>query len=147
MARFTVESVDYDQFGGGIHSAVEEMQRLVPITARLHRQIPGPDGRDYALAVLQKQINFLPPEGFDWSRGQPECFGKDEAGEFVTIYAIAIAPLWEGAQLHEGMRAFPVRMAYIVDNTVGSDDQLDFNKCEYIGYAMINDLPEPSAST
>jgi hypothetical protein len=38
MARFVLDDVDYDQMGGGVFPAVEELQRQLPVTAKLRRQ-------------------------------------------------------------------------------------------------------------
>ncbi|VAZ61075.1 hypothetical protein [Mycobacterium kansasii] len=140
MARFIVNSIDYDQFGGGVFTAVEELQRQLPITAELWRRIPGPDRPDYFLAGLEQRINYHPIDGFDWARCQPEFLARDDSGPFVWVYAVIVASLIEGTQLHAGMQEFPVRLAYVIDNTVGHDAQLEFAKCDYICYAMISDL-------
>lgn len=140
MAGFIVNSVDYDQFGGGVFSAVEELARQLPITATLWRQILGPDGRQYFLARLDRPIKYRPNEGFEWTRCQSDLIAKDDVGQFVWICALVVASLWEGTQLHAGMKGFPVRMAYVIDNTVRDDAQLNFGKCDYISYATISNL-------
>ena len=38
------------------------------------------------------------------------------------------------------MKGFPVYVAYVIDHTVGRDDQPDFSKCDSIGWGTINDL-------
>jgi hypothetical protein len=38
--------------------------------------------------------------------------------------------------------AFPVRVAYVIDNTLGRDDNLDFHKCDYVAQGFISDLPD-----
>ena len=65
----------------------------------------------------------------------------------MSIYAVIIASLMAGTQMHAGMKKFPVRLAYVIDNTVGHDTQLEFAKCDYICYAMIDDLPDPPDAT
>ncbi|MBU9766579.1 hypothetical protein FR943_22400 [Mycobacterium sp. TNTM28] len=142
MAGFVVADVDYDQFGGGEFAAVEELRQQLPVAARLSRQMAGSDRPDYALAVLERPIKYHPADEFDWGRCQSEFVGEDAAGRFVWIYAVIIASLMAGTQLHAGMKGFPVRFAYVIDNTLGRDEQLDFDKCDYISYAMIDDLPE-----
>lgn len=146
MAGFVIVDVDYDQFGGGVFAAVEELRQQLPATARLWRQIGGPDRPDYALAGLAHPIKYHPAGEFDWSRCQSEFLGEDDAGRYVSIYAVIIASLMAGTQMHAGMKEFPVRLAYVIDNTLGRDEQLDFAKCDYISYAMIDDLPEQPAA-
>jgi hypothetical protein len=80
----------------------------------LWRQIPGPDRPDYFLAGLNQPIKYHPTDGFDWARCQPEFVAKDETGQFVWVYAIIVASLIAGTQLHAGMKGFPVRMADVI---------------------------------
>jgi hypothetical protein len=40
-----------------------------------------------------------------------------------------------------------VYVVYIVDNTVGLDDRLDFAKCDPIGWGTINAVPDPPEPT
>lgn len=104
---------------------------------------------DYALAGLKQPIKYHPRDAFDWTRPGADFIGHDDAGRFVAIYLVVIASLMEGTQIHRDMKGFPVRLAYVIDNTVGRDEQLDFAKCDYISYAMISalpDEPEPSAA-
>ena len=146
MAGFVITDVDYDQFGAGVYPAVADLGGQLPVAAKLWRQIAGPDRPDYALAGLERPIKYRPMDGFDWARCQPEFIGRDAAGPFVSIYAVIIASLMAGTQMHAGMKGFPVRLAYVIDNTLGRDEQLDFAKCDYISYAMISALPdEPQA--
>jgi hypothetical protein len=66
-------------------------------------------------------LKYHPTDGFDWARRQPEFVAKDDTGQFVWVYAIILASVMAEAQLHAGMNGFPVRMAYVIDNTVGHD--------------------------
>lgn len=144
MARFVLSSVDYDQMGGGVFPAVEELQRQLPVTAKLMRQIPGPDRPDYFVGRLDQPIKYHPVDGFDWGRSLPQFVAEDDAGRFVWIYAIIVASLMAGTQLHAGMKGFPVRVAYVIDHTLGRDAKLDFAKCDYISYGIISDPDEPA---
>jgi hypothetical protein len=145
VAGFVIVDVDYDQFGGGVFAAVEELRQQLPVTARLCRQIAGPDRPDYALAVLERPIKYHPTDEFDWGRCQSGFLGEDVTGRFLSIPAVIIASLMAGTQMHAGMKEFPVRLAYVIDNTLGHDERLDFAKCDYISYAMIDDLPDQPA--
>jgi hypothetical protein len=35
-----------------------------------------------------------------------------------------------------------VRIALVIDNTLGGDDSLAFGKCDYVGQGVISDLPD-----
>ena len=148
MARFVVDSVDWDQTGGGVGSAIPELQRQLPITAKPLRWIAGPDRPDYLLALLERPIKYHPDEQFDWERTQSEFVGTDDDGRFVWIYAIIVGSLFAGTQMHAGMKSLAIRLAYVIDHTVGRDDQLVFDKCDYIGQGSASDLPaEPPPTT
>lgn len=142
MARFVLNDVDYDQGGGGVPGAIPELQRQLPVAAKLARRMAGPDRDDYFFGLLERPIKYHPSAQFDWTRGQPQFVADDEDGKFVWIYAIIVCSLIAGTQVHAGMTAFPVRVAYVIDNTLGRDDSLDFHKCDYLAQGFISDLPD-----
>jgi hypothetical protein len=146
MARFVLEDVDWDQTGGGVGSAIPELQRQLPIAAKPVRWIPGPDRPDYLLATLERPIRYHPDDQFDWGRTQAEFVGTDDDGRFVWIYAVIVGSLFAGTQMHAGMRNHAVRVAYVIDNTLGRDRELDFAKCDYIGQGSISDPPDGQTS-
>ncbi len=145
MATFELVGIDYDQTGFGEGNAVPELHAQLPLTAKLTRRLRGPDRDDYFLAIFEHAIKYHPSTEFDWTRSQPEFVAEDANGRFVWIYAIIIASLQAGTQIHAGMKGFPVYVAYVIDHTVGSDDELDFSKCDSIGWGTINDLDVNSA--
>ncbi|KMO79425.1 hypothetical protein [Mycolicibacterium obuense] len=146
MPHLTIDSIDWDQSGGGLPYAIPELQSQLPVSGRVARQIPGPDRSDYFFVVLNPPLRFHPQPDFDWSRTQPEFHGRDDAGAFLRIYAVIVCSLAVGTQLHNGMRRFPVQLALVIDNTVGRDEHLTFEKCEYAGQALVSDVPSPSNS-
>lgn len=142
MPHLTIDSIDWDQSGGGLPYAIPELQSQLPVSGRLARQIPGPDRPDYFPVVLQEPLRFHPQPDFDWTRAQPELRGQDDTGECLWIHAVIVCSLAMGTQLHRGMTHFPVQLALVIDNTVGRDETLAFEKCEYAGQALVTDLPE-----
>ena len=140
-----IEDVDWDQSGGGLPYAITELQAQLPTTATLVRQIPGPDRADYFLVRLERPLKFHPQDDFDWTRTQSEFHGHDEAGDFLWIYAAIVCSLFVGTQLHAGMRHFAVRFALVIDNTLGQDATLAFEKCEYAAQAIVSDAPDTNA--
>ncbi|MCZ0732494.1 hypothetical protein [Mycolicibacterium iranicum] len=142
MPYLTIDSIDWDQSGDGLPHAIPELQGQLPESGKLARRLPGPDRSDYFLVVLQKPLRFHPQPDFDWTRGQPEFRSRDDAGEFLWIYAVIVCSLAMGTQIHRGMKSFPVQLALVIDNTVGRDETLAFEKCEYAGQALVTDLPE-----
>jgi hypothetical protein len=140
VARFELVEIDYDQTGFGEGHTVPELQAQLPRTAKLTHRFSGPDRDDYFLAILEQPIKYHPSAGFDWTRSPAEFIATDTNGQFVWVYGIVIASLRAGTQIHAGMKGFPVYVAYVIDHTVGRDDQLDFSKCDSIGWGTINDL-------
>lgn len=142
MASFELVGIDYDQTGFGEGNAVPELQAQLPRTAKLTRRFTGPDRNDYFLAVLDQPIKYHPAAHFDWARSPPEFTGADNDGRFVWIYGIVIASLRAGTHIHAGMRDFPVYLAYVIDHNVAREEQLDFARCDSIGWGSINDHDE-----
>jgi hypothetical protein len=143
VASFELVDIDYDQTGFGELHAVPELKAQLPRTATLAHRFSGPDRDDYFSAVLERPVKYHPSAQFDWTRTQPEFVAVDDAGRFVWVGAIIIASLRLGTQIHAGMKNFPVYVAYVIDNTVGRDEQLDFAKCDSIGWGTINDIDDP----
>ncbi|MCV7231434.1 hypothetical protein [Mycobacterium branderi] len=135
--------IDYDQTGFGELHAVPELKRQLPRTARLARRFAGPDRDDYFSAIFTHPVKYHPSDQFDWDRTQPEFAATDDAGQFLWVPAIVIASLQAGTQIHARMKNFPVYVAYIIDNTAGLDDQLDFAKCDSIGWGAITAVDDP----
>jgi hypothetical protein len=145
VASIELADIDYDQTGYGEAHAIPELRAQLPRTARITRRIPGPDRDDYFSAIFSQPIKYRPAPQFDWARTQPDFIAADDAGQFLWIPAIIIASLQRGSYLHSQLKDFPVYVAYVVDNTVGLDDRLDFAKCDSIGWGTINALPDPPA--
>jgi len=140
MPYFTLDSIDYDQSGDGLPHAIPELQEQLPITVNAYRRMAGPDRADYYFGIMQRAIKYHPQPSFDWTRTQSDFVGSDQAGQFVEIRAIVICSLFVGTQVHAGMRGFAVRVALVVDNTLGHDEMLAFDKCDYAGQGLISDV-------
>ena len=132
MPAFTIDSVDL---------APPELAAQLPIRGELRRVIPGPDRPDYCLATLDIPIVFRPRADFDLSRVETGFLGRDEAGPFVYVPAVIVAARIAGQQLHPGMKGLQVALAYVIDNTIGRDDVVDFAKLHYAAVAVISDVP------
>ncbi len=141
MPHLTIDSIDWDQSGGGLPYAITELQSQLPVAGRVARQMAGPDRSDYFLVVVDTPLRFHPSPTFDWSRTQPEFHGRDDAGAFLWVSAVVVCSLFAGTHLYNGMRSFPVRVALVVDNTLGNDERLSFEKCEYAAQGFVSDLP------
>ncbi|UMB69147.1 hypothetical protein [Mycobacterium paraterrae] len=140
VATFEIVDIDYDQTGFGGGQGVAEVRAQLPRTAKLTRRLAGPDRDDYFLAILENPIRYHPSPPFDWSRSPERFTATDDSGRFIWVYGIIIAALMTGTQIHAGMKNFAVNLAFVIDHTAGSDEMLDFGKCDSIGWATINDV-------
>ncbi|ADG97281.1 hypothetical protein Srot_0802 [Segniliparus rotundus DSM 44985] len=141
MAGFTI--TDYDEVIPGLDPGD------LPVDAKLMREIPGSDRPDYVLAFLQKPLKYRTSDTAVLGRAQAEFLGEDGDGAFVRIYAVVVASRIAGMQLHKGMRAFPVNIALVIDNTLSQDEEVDFSKLKAAGIVLVDDwqdeaAPEPS---
>ncbi|GGF36216.1 hypothetical protein [Williamsia phyllosphaerae] len=140
MITFRLDSIDWDQSGGGVPAAIAEARSQLPVDVTPRLTLPGPDRPDYVLCVLERPLRYRIGPDFDISRTQPEFRRDDERGPFLFVHALVVCALFRGDQLHAGMRSLPVRIAYVIDNTLGSDTRLDFGKCDYIGQGFLTDV-------
>ena len=146
MITFRLDSIDWDQSGGGVPDAIADTQEQLPVHATPRLTLPGPDRPDYVVCVLDEPVRYRLGPDFDVARTQPEFRGDDERGPYLVIHAIVVCALFQGQQLHAGMRSLPVQVAFVIDNTVASDTALDFSKCDYIGQGLLTDVTVPESS-
>ena len=119
-----------------------ELAGRVPVYGDLLRVLPGSDRPDYCLVVLEDPIPFLPPTGFDWSITQPEFHATRADGiPFLWVNAVIICSRIVGEQISPAMRDLQVNVAYVVDNTLGRDERLDFAKVHFAAIANLNLAP------
>ena len=103
--KVKVTSVDY---------APDELYGQTPFTARVLRQLPGPDRPDYLLAEL----------------AQPLTWQRDAAT--VSLTHLVLCARLVGGVIAPGATHLPINIAYVVDTSVLDDATLDFSKCHYI---------------
>lgn len=125
-----------------------DLEAQLPKRARLLRVIPGPDRPDYCLAVLEEAVfhrttlSALQQNGVDPSKADPQMVRVAEDGTVdLQVFGIVICARIAGEQLHQGMRDFPVSLAYVIDSAAMRDETLDFGKILYAAVAFITDLP------
>jgi hypothetical protein len=99
--RFSILHVD----------GAEDFDGELPLKGEILRQLPGPDRPDYFLAALDTP--------FTWKK------------EKKIISHVIIAARWVGGALSATMSNTPVNIAYVIDDSVLSDERLDFRKCYY----------------
>ncbi len=99
-----VTSVDY---------APDELYGQTPFTARILRQIPGPDRPDYLLAELAQPLS--------WQRDATT----------ISVSHLVLCARWVGGVIAPGATHLPINIAYVVDPSVLDDATLDLSKCHY----------------
>jgi hypothetical protein len=114
-----VPVVIIDQVDAGPASLAD----AVPVRAELLRLIPGPDRPDYALAVLEHPIAVPPDEAVGGGR---------------TVHAVVMAPRLVGQQFAPDLRDLQVALAYVIDDSLATDDTLDLAKVGYVAVATLN---------
>jgi len=107
----TISSVDY---------APDELHDQTPIVVNLVREMPGPDRPDYWLGELLAPIRWAEKGG--------------------DVDYLILAARWEGTQIEPGMEQLPVGIAYVTDQTLLNDVQVDFDKCAYIAVGTVQEV-------
>ncbi|WP_374970331.1 hypothetical protein [Terrabacter sp. BE26] len=124
--------------------APPELEWQLPLNGELYRLMPGSDRPDYSLFVLERPLHFYPPEGFDLARVEPGRLVQDRKGRtMVRVHAMLLCARFVGQQLHPGMKDLAVNLAYVVDNSLARDAEVDFGK---IHFAAIGFLSEGHAA-
>jgi len=127
-----------DQFD----NQLPELAGRVPLFGYLMRVMPGSDRPDYCLVVFEDPIPFLPPESFDWTVTQPEFRATRADGvPFLWVNAAIICSRIVGEQISPTMRNVNINLAYVVDNTLGRDETVDFGKVYFADIANLNLAP------
>jgi hypothetical protein len=133
MPTFEIHSLDLGP---------SDLQGQLPVRAGIVRQMVGPDRDDYLLARLERPIRYHYPASFDTTRTQNEFLATDQSGPFVWIYVIVVCARLVGTRFHAHMRSLPINIAFVTDNTIGSDQRLDFAKIEFVGVGFADAVPD-----
>lgn len=95
----------------------------IPLNVTLLYTIPGPDRPDYWLGRLR--------EPFQW---------VSHSGGSFEVTHLVLATQWESTQMHEGVTSLPVGIAYVIDQSLLQDDELDLEKIRYVATGVADDL-------
>ena len=104
-----VTSVDY---------APEELYDQVPLVLELLREVPGSDRPDYWIGKCKKSIRWI-----------------DNNLE-KEITHVVVAARWEGTRIEPHAKDLPVGISYVIDESVLTDETLDFKKCSYVAIGV-----------
>jgi hypothetical protein len=102
--------------------------------------------QDFWCARLSEPIKYRFDDHFDRARCQPEFLAGDDEGEFLWVMVVAVWPDQPHERLHANMQGLGVRVAYVVDQTLGRDTIFDPRKVDVIGTAVADDASAPVAA-
>lgn len=126
-------------------TAPPELEWQLPLNGELYRLIPGSDRPDYSLLVLDRPLHFYPRDGFDLGRVEPEQRVQDRKGRtMVRVHALLLCARFVGQQLHPGMTDLSVNLAYVIDNSLARDAEVDFGKIEFAGIGFLSEGRAPA---
>lgn len=98
--------------------APEDMETQLPITCALVRMIPGSDRTDYWLAKCEKSVIY----------------------ENENVNYLIIASRFVGEKIEKGMGCIVVGVAYVIDETLVQDTELNFDKCRYVAICTAKEM-------
>lgn len=104
-----------------VDHAPEDLQEQTPLVVELLRELPGDDRPDYWLGRLHTPIRWL----------------HDNQERRITH--LVLAARWEGTRIEPGVESLPVGIAYVTDESLLNDSQLDFSKCSYVAIGISHD--------
>lgn len=92
-----------------------------PMQVSLIRQIFATDGSEYWLAD--------PADSFPYQTAD---------GRMIDVSNVIVSPGWAGQSLRPGFEG-RINLAYVIDQSVLTDEVLDFSKCAYVafGYGFV----------
>jgi hypothetical protein len=106
--KLKINEVDY---------APNDLDDQIPFCVELIRKMKGPDRDDYWLGKTDKPIR--------WAKGRSNI-----------INYVILATRWAGATIHTGMGSTVLGIAYMVDETLLNDIELDLAKCVYVAIGV-----------
>jgi len=119
----------------------DEFAAVLPLRARVIRVMPGSDRSDYVLCYVERPIPFRPPAGFDLSRVHPESLTQDARGALVAVQGIVVCTRLVGESFRSGMTDLAINIAYVIDNSLTRDPDVDFGKLEFAAIGFVDDSP------
>ena len=128
-------------------SAPAELEWQLPLNGELYRLMPGSDRPDYSLLVLERPLHFYPRDGFDLRRVEPDQQVQDRKGRtMVRVHALLLCARFVGQQLHPGMADLAVNLAYVIDNSLARDAEVDFAKIQFAAIGFLSEGHAPRAT-
>lgn len=131
MSRFVLTYVD---------SGPRDLSGQLPIYGALLFTVTSQRRDDCWLAQLDQAIRYHPPAELDRTLLHPLPIHHGPDGDFVWIHQFLIYPRLAGASIQAGAKSTAVHIHYVVDITARPDGQLDYDKTQYIGTGVIDEI-------
>ena len=121
-------------------SGPTELTSQLPLRGELAGVIPGPDRPDYCLVVLDRPIAFEPPEDFDRDRIRQSAIDQMalDLDDVLPIGTLVVAARQTGTQISPTMVDLVVNIAFVLDESVLTDELLEFDKVHFAAIATLN---------
>ena len=121
-------------------SGPTELTSQLPLRGELAGVIPGPDRPDYCLVVLDRPIAFEPPGDFDRDRIRQSAIDQMalDLDDVLPIGTLVVAARQTGTQISATMVDLVVNIAYVLDESVLTDELLKFDKVHFAAIATLN---------
>ena len=121
-------------------SGPTELTSQLPLRGELAGVIPGPDRPDYCLVVLDRPIAFEPSEDFDRDRIRQSAIDQMalDLDDVLPIGTLVVAARQTGTQISPTMVDLVVNIAYVLDESVLTDELLEFDKVHFVAIATLN---------
>ena len=121
-------------------SGPDDFVSRLPLRGSLAGVIPGPDRPDYCLVELDEPIDFEPPEGFDRERIRQSAIDQMvlDLDDVLPITTVVVIARQAGLQVSPTMLDLVVNIAYVLDESVLTDELLDFDKVHFAAVATLN---------
>jgi hypothetical protein len=108
--RFRLISADYEP---------DDLRAQLPCVGTLLRPIAGSDAPDYWLAALDSPLTW------------------NDNGSARTVTHLVLAARYEGQSISPPIQRLVTGIAYVVDQSLLEDAQLNFDKCRYVAIGEI----------
>lgn len=121
-------------------SGAEGFTSRLPLRGELAGVIPGPDRPDYCLVELDEPIDFEPPADFDRDRIHQSAIDQMvlDLDDVLPISALVIVARQVGTQVSPTMADLAVNVGYVLDDSLFTDDVLEFDKVHFAAVATLN---------
>ena len=101
-----------------VNYAPEELYDQVPLVFELLREVPGSDRPDYWIGKCKNPIQWI-----------------DQNVEKAITHVVIAARL-EGTRIEPRAESLPIGISYVIDDSVLTDETLDFAKCHYVAIGV-----------